>query len=594
MNSEAKTCQNCKNEFVIEPEDFNFYEKIKVPPPTWCWKCRAMRRMAFRNMRHMYVRNCDATGKKIYTLMPPGSPMPVYSDDYWRSDKWDPMDYGREYDFSRPFFEQIRELYNTVPWGTMWSMEKVNSDFSFTAYSKNCYLCFDSGYIEDSAYSVTLLYSKNCFDIINVKDCEFCYYCINTSQSYKTFFSRNCASCVEVWFSQDCVGCNNCFGCSGLRNKSYCIFNKQYDRETYKAKLTEMKLNTWSGIQSARKLAQDFWKKSPVKYFHGVKALRSSGDYLYNCTELINCFFAGNAQNMRHCQSVIFPPNKDSMDITSCEGTDLAYEILAGGHGVHKTLGCAECANVSDSAYAINCRFVSTVFGCVAVKSKSYCILNKQYSKEEYFELLPKIRNHMDEMPYVDVKGREYRYGDFFPFDMSPFGYSQTQAFEYFQLNEEEAKKQGLRWREKEKRDYTITKRANELPDDINSVDDKVMEGVIECAHSADSAHIAGCDIDCATAFRITKQELDFYRKFELPLPRLCFNCRHVDRVQWRNIPALYHRRCMCLSGQGSGYKNVATHFHGQDPCPNEFQTSYAPGRPEIVYCEKCYQAEVV
>ena len=32
MNSETKTCQNCKQSFIIEPEDFEFYEKMKVPP----------------------------------------------------------------------------------------------------------------------------------------------------------------------------------------------------------------------------------------------------------------------------------------------------------------------------------------------------------------------------------------------------------------------------------------------------------------------------------------------------------------------------------------------------------------------------------
>ena len=30
MNSETKTCQNCKQNFIIEPEDFEFYAKIKV------------------------------------------------------------------------------------------------------------------------------------------------------------------------------------------------------------------------------------------------------------------------------------------------------------------------------------------------------------------------------------------------------------------------------------------------------------------------------------------------------------------------------------------------------------------------------------
>ena len=225
MNQETKPCQNCKNDFIIESVDFAFYEKIKVPAPTWCWRCRAIRRMAFRNLTHLYPRTCAATGKKIYTSLPPEAPMPVYDFTYWISDAWDSLEYGREYDFSRPFFEQIKELYYAVPWSMIWQLESINSEYGITAWAKNCYLCFDTAFTEDSAYSVSLQRSKQCLDMINSKYCELCYYSINISHSFKTFFSRNCTSCNEVWFSQDCVGCASCFGCTGLRNKIYYIFN---------------------------------------------------------------------------------------------------------------------------------------------------------------------------------------------------------------------------------------------------------------------------------------------------------------------------------------------------------------------------------
>ena len=68
MKSETKQCQNCKKDFVIEPEDFNFYEKIKVPPPTFCPECRLIRRMIWRNERTLYKRKCDKTGKQIITM----------------------------------------------------------------------------------------------------------------------------------------------------------------------------------------------------------------------------------------------------------------------------------------------------------------------------------------------------------------------------------------------------------------------------------------------------------------------------------------------------------------------------------------------
>src|SRR3989344_4107181 len=96
-------------------------------------------------------------------------------------------------------------------------------------------------------------------------------------------------------------------------------------------------------------------------------------------------------------------------------------------------------------------------------------------------------------------------------------------------------------------------------------------------------------------AFRILAQELAFLRKYNLPLPRLCSNCRHYQRLTQRTPVKLFHRRCLCAGVQSENavYRNDATHFHGAARCPNEFETSYAPERPEIVYCESCYNNEV-
>ena len=99
--SSVQACQNCKQNFVIEPEDFAFYEKIKVPAPTFCPECRMVRRMLWRNERALYKRKCDATGKDIISIYSQDKPLKVYDQKYWWSDNWDPMEYGRDYDFSK-------------------------------------------------------------------------------------------------------------------------------------------------------------------------------------------------------------------------------------------------------------------------------------------------------------------------------------------------------------------------------------------------------------------------------------------------------------------------------------------------------------
>ncbi len=107
MKSEIRNCQNCKNDFTIDGEDFNFYEKIKVPAPTFCLECRTVRRLTWRNEMSLFRRKCDAPGhdEMLISFLPPEENLVVYDSRAWWGDAWDPMSYGKDYDFSKNFFE---------------------------------------------------------------------------------------------------------------------------------------------------------------------------------------------------------------------------------------------------------------------------------------------------------------------------------------------------------------------------------------------------------------------------------------------------------------------------------------------------------
>ncbi|KKS11910.1 MAG: hypothetical protein UU66_C0005G0015 [Parcubacteria group bacterium GW2011_GWB1_41_5] len=128
--NEKRMCQNCHGEFTIEPEDFNFYEKIKVPPPKWCPECRQQRRMAWRNEHTLYRRDCDLCKKSTVTIYSPNKPLKVYCNECWWSDGWDPASYGRDFDFSRPFFEQYKELQLEVPRMALLNKRSINSEYT--------------------------------------------------------------------------------------------------------------------------------------------------------------------------------------------------------------------------------------------------------------------------------------------------------------------------------------------------------------------------------------------------------------------------------------------------------------------------------
>lgn len=585
MISETKTCQSCKKEFPIEPEDFLFYERMRVPPPTWCPECRMIRRFLFRNERLMFRRKDDVSGKEVFSSFPPEAAVKVYDRDYWFSDQWDSLQYGRDYDFARPFFEQFRELFYSVPLFSKSVVGNINSDYCDQAgWLKNCYLCFDAETFENSAYAVKGSLVKDSFDIYEVSKSEYCYESVMLDESYRVFFSMDCEHCTDVWFSKDLTNCNNCFGCVNLRNKSYHIFNKPYSREEYLEEIKKFNLGSYQGIREILKKVYDLWMRFPVRYLHGYHNVNVSGELIYNGKNVHKSYSIEDAENVKYSQ-LCWAKMTDCYDYSNFGfNASLMYEDLTTGFNSSGLKFCWECWDgCRDLEYSAYCNNSSNLFGCIGLRKKEYCIFNKQYSKEDYFALREKIIAHMNEIPYTDRQGRVYRYGEFFPPEFSPFAYNETITHDFFPLTKEEAEAKGYAWREPEVREFQTTIKAEDLPDHINDVTDDILKEVIACG-------------TCTKAYRLIPMELAFYRSMGIPLPHACPNCRFLERFKLINPPKFWHRPCQC-NGAGDErniYQNVASHPHGTGKCPNEFETSYAPKRKEIVYCESCYQNEVM
>ena len=606
MSREKRACQNCKSEFWIESEDFKFYEKIKVPPPTWCPECRMVRRMMFRNEKLLFKKKSAFSGEEIFSMFPADSYPNVYESKIWYSDAWDPTSYGKEVDFSRPFLTQLIELIKEVPHPSRSVSEStlINSDYCNNANDlKNCYLIFNAARVENSAYGDIVYDSKDCMDGLSLRQAELVYDNFWVQKSSRIFFSSNVEDSHDIWFSKNLRGCSNCFGCVNLRNKQYYIFNEPYSREEYKKKLEEFAVGSSEAVEKLKEKIKTFSLRFPRKFMEGRNSVNSRGDYIYNSKNVLNSYNIQGGEDLRYCQFLVDSPNKNCYDQTLFgEGNAFTYECYECGLGTNNIKFCAACwSDVHDLQYCRYCFSSFNLFACIGLRNKSYCILNKQYTKEEYEKLVPKIIEHMNQMPYIDKKGRVYKYGEFFPPELSPFSYNETIAQEYFPLSKDEALAKGYSWKDPEPRNYEITLKTEDLPDHIKDVPDSILNEIIQCAHFGHA--MSKCNEQCTEAYKIIPQELQFLRKMNLPLPRLCPNCRHYQRIKQRNPLKLWHRKCMCggekshpSTSSGYSYRNTADHIHHkkEEPCPNEFETTYAPERPEIVYCEQCYLREVV
>ncbi|MEK7524499.1 MAG: hypothetical protein AAB588_05740 [Patescibacteria group bacterium] len=544
---EPRTCQNCQASFVVEDDDFRFYEKVKVPPPTLCVACRKQRRLAQGNHLFLYKRQCDATGKPIISNYAPNGAYKVFDQAYWHSDAWDGVYFGRDFDFNRSFFEQYGELSKAVPRPALQTAFHFDENSQYTNYAgknKNCYLIFDSDENWDCYYSYSTNSSKSCSDCYRVKQCELCYECIDCENCYRSYFLQDCEQCIDSAYLKNCIGCKNCFMSSNLRHKEYYIQNQPVGKELYEEWMA--RLGFRSGIEADKKAWAEFALKFPQKFMHGTHNENVTGDYLVNCKNAVQCFDSRDLWDCKYFDQS-FMDAKDCMDIQECgDKAELLYETAFSGYSVYNLKFCLHCLspnrNLQYCNYCVSCE---DCFGCIGLKRKKYCVLNKQYTKEEYESLLPKI---------IEQMKSSGEYGEFFPIQLSSFAYNETLAQDFYPLTKKDAVTQGYKWRDEEAKN---TVAASVLPDSIDETEEDICDRILACE-------------DCARNYAINKQEFTLMKHFlKVALPRKCFFCRHQARRAQRNPRRLWNRPCM--------------------KCGTEMKTSYAPERPEIVYCEKCY-----
>lgn len=564
MITEMHNCKKCQREFQIEPDDFSFYEKMDVLPPKLCPECRAQLRLAFRNERAFYKRDCDKCGKGVVSMYSPNKPYTVWCYDCWFADDWDARDYGRDYDPSRPFLEQFSELANAVPKIGLVYVRSPGSEYTnISADNKNCYMIVESSNNEDCIHSYWLQECRDSVDTSYTSKSERMYECDDCYNSYQLSWSKGCHDCRDSAFIFDCKGCFDCLGCVNLRQKQYCIFNEQYSKEEYEAKRAAFSLDTHSGVEAFSEEFSDFLKKQPRKYAEILNVTNSTGNYMKHVKNCRACFHTYEAEDSAYGEHV-WRNAKDCMDVsTAGRNASMIYNSINSGLDVASHICSVQGWSSTFIQYSMYTMNANHCFGCAGIRKQDYCILNTQYEKDAYEALMAEI---------VSGLKASGEYGAFFPAELSSFGYNETPAAEQFPLTKEEALAQGFKWEDMPRGIYgKATIGWEDVPDAIGGTSEDIIKEIFECEH-------------CQKNYRIIGNEFSFYHKLNIPLPRWCPECRHARRIAARGPNKLWNRSCMCKQ---------AGHDHS-GRCPNEFETSYAPERPEILYCESCYQKEVV
>lgn len=565
MDKQLKPCRVFGQQFEVAPEDLEFLARVspvvgetqlQIPPPTLCPHERQRRRLSFRNERYLYRRTCAVSGKSIVSIYSPEKQLKVCDKPLWL--ELDNTQFGRDFDFSRPFFEQFAELAKeTYKANVIQAGEMLNSEYThFTGWLKNCYVVFDSGKSEDCMYGLFVAYCKNCLDCTYLSQCELCYESVRLENCYHLMYSRYCKNCSFSAYLHDCIGCKNCLCSANLRNKEYYYQNSYVGPERFKQLWTELFCGSWSKQQAMRRQFDEFLLSVPHRATRSLNSEDCSGDELFRCSNVHDSY---NCYETKDCRYVydIYKQTNDCYDVgTFGECMAFCYEVGASGG----TKGKAEVSNLFFSNYIFyggynilysshcheNCQ---NLFGCSDLNRKQYCILNKQYTKADYERLVPRIVEHMRQTE---------EWGEFFPISLSPFGYNESLAAEFYPASQNEVQRLGGTWS-----DYkaplpqaTGFIQASEVPDKIQNIRGDITALGIVCSSSK-------------RPFRITEQELLFYQMHQLPLPRLHAEDRSKDRIASLNPRQIWIRPCSA--------------------CNQQVETSFSPSSPQQIVCEACF-----
>ncbi len=512
MKEETKCCQNCKKDFTLSEMEISLALKIGLENSDLCSKCLLKQHLSFWLFGKFRKGKSDLSGENIITIFPENSRHPIYSLKEWYSDKWDAMDYGKDYNPNELFFDQLKNLQEKIPRPHQNGANNTNCDYCDDVWnSKDCYLARSMEECEDLLYSYRNLKVKNSIDMAICFTSEKCFSCVNCINSYKLFYSIDSKDCIDSYFLFDCRNCQNCFMCTNLRGKNYCIENVQYTKEEYNEKLESFNLGSYSEIQSLKQYFEEMLKNIAIHRLNfNIKASNSVGNNLLNVNNCINCNTVSDSENSINC----------------IRGTKINNSLNCGGCWYGElngnSAGCSNSYNIkysnwSQSRYSeyldlcIECEYC---FGCVGLRKKKYCILNKQYKKDEYDKLKSEIMENMK---------KSGEYGKFLPYAMSAGPFNFSTSYLYFpETTKDEILNLGGYWQDIDE-SYIEGLPTDQLLDSIDEVDESICKEALICP-------ITGW------RFNISENELAFYKQYNIPLPRKHFDVRIKDLIKYSTV----------------------------------------------------------
>jgi len=557
LEPSERACEMSKEKWVMDAEEIEWYKKFNVPPSPFSPRLRLWHLASYMTTYQWWWNKHIDTDEPVLTYLHPKPGIRAIPDKEWFDRDF--SDKTLDYDDQKPFFEMFRELQLMVPVNATRNVKPVersiatvsqgdiDSYFVAGCSSKNCF------------YSEDVLNQENTIDANGAMSLNDCYHINHSQRLHNCKFVYESYDCVNSSFLFDCRNCEFCIGISNKRNKKYMFWGEQLNEEEWNKKASEMDLSSYSELEKLKSRFYEMIEKDSVwpENFN-IKCQDCTGEYLISCTDCKNSILGVEATDNYHC-----------IGLYNARGN--AFSIAIPGERNYQSGMVGDTSNCKfssslircdDLEYCFNCYDCEHCFGCCALRHKKFCIFNKQYSEEEYWDKIDKLKCAM-----LD-RGE---YGRPLPTKFS-FGYFPESGIAVYlgaDLTDENWEKSGMLkfdpWEDgaygEMRLDSADLRNRDDIPDKLDDVGDEWVGVPI-------------LDPDINRPFAYLKPEMEFYRKHRIAPPREHFTARIRNLMRASNQLDLQDSNCA--------------------NCKKVIQASKNPTFQERnVYCQDCYLGHI-
>jgi len=547
-----RMCELTGEKWVMDEEEISWYKKFNVPPS----KRSPLTRMryltsTFSSGQLWYNKHAN-TGKPVITYVHPATGIRVLPDEEWFGRDF--IDVALDYDSSRPLFDQLWGLRLKVPKGASGNYEKCENSISVFSYGDVNSYFVGACKSKNSLCSIVALDTENSAEVYNSFGVTNSYRVVRCDRVFNCRYIQESKDCVNVFFAFDCRNCENCFGATNQRNKSYIWFNEQLTKEVWEERFKNIDLGDRLAVEREMEQFGSLLDRAIWPENFNDKCMDSIGEYLTDSTNNQYVYTSnGGARNNAWC---IWAIGNSEQNFVCADPADAQENYYTAGcansfrckysYVTSRCQNCEYCLDIYDSE---NC------FACIGLRHKQFCILNKQYSEEDYWKLVDEIKTKMLETGvYEDSLPAKFS-GAYFPesgattYYLAPRELGNQMEAHMFDPNSEDAIGEELM----KARDVTPISEIPSRAEDVDQLEGKVFK-----------------DPTLNRRFGFIKPELDFYKHMHVAPPME----HQIERV----------RRVILMANSGVMEKGICHH------CSKEIMFAKNAMYPtRKIYCKDCY-----